>query len=209
MHNEDDSALICLDQSKAYEIVNHQILLRKLTAIGFTRQATEIMKSFLSERKQYVQIQAMKSESLLTGPQSIVQGSSISCVLFLIYVLDLPQIFHDQSHTPEENLNCKQPNAKTFVDDIGIVVTKPKNNDSKSMKELVGQTMDRVAEYTTANRLLLNQEKSLIMLVTKNKELKSNFLNRTRRKNCRSQIVNQSPRQYFVGRFDLGSTRQN
>ena len=126
-----------------------------------------MMKSFLSERKQFVQIHGQKSQSLLTGPQSVVQGSSISCILFLIFVLDLPHIFHGDPHSPMEQLNCDQPNAKTFVDDVGIVITKKKDNANESLRDLVIKAMDKVADYTSANKLALNQDKSLIMVVSK------------------------------------------
>ena len=206
--NEDDSALICLDQSKAYEIVDHQILLRKLDIIGFSTPAVELMKSFLSQRKQFVQIHATKSESLLTGPQSVVQGSSISCVLFLIFVLDLPNIFHDSNHSPEESSKCKNPSAKTFVDDIGIIITKHKEDDSVSLKDKISQTMQKVSEYTRANRLQLNQDKTLIMLVTKNQKLKSDFEINLGEKNFETPKNCQSFRESIVRRFVLGSPRE-
>ena len=46
----EDTALIVLDQSKAYNVVDHYILLQKLKMIGFTNQALKIMESFLKER---------------------------------------------------------------------------------------------------------------------------------------------------------------
>ena len=171
----DNSALVMLDQSKAYEIVNHRILLEKLGAIGFNNQASDLMKSFLSERKQYVQIHGMRSESLTTGPQSVVQGSSLSCVLFLIFVLDLPEIFHETKHEPKEQINCNQPNAKTFVDDVGVIITKRKDDDINSLHNMISTAMDKISQYTAANQLALNKEKSAILIVWKNKKLKKNF----------------------------------
>ena len=174
LNNGDDTALIMLDQSKAYKIVNHKILLRKLSAIGFTNQATDLMESFLSERTKYVQIHGMKSETLVTGPQSVIQGSAVSCVLFLIFVLDLPQIFHVTNHKPEEQLLCQKPNAKTFVDDVGIIVRRTKD-DINPLDNLISSTMEEVGEYMAANKLALNQDKSTIMLVTKNVKMKDEF----------------------------------
>ena len=180
MTKGDESILILLDQSKAYEIVDHDILIRKLKAIGFKGPAIDLMKSFLSDRKQYVQIQAMDSEKLLTGPQSVVQGSTVSCILFLIYVLDLPQVFHEPPncpptpHTPQEQVECPEPNAKTFVDDEYILITRSKD-DKTPVNDKINQVMEKVATYTQANKLALNQDKTLIMLVTKNKDLRKNF----------------------------------
>ena len=112
LQNDDDTALIMLDQSKAYKIICHKILLRKLRAIGFTEKATKMVKSFLEERRQYVQIQGQKSETLSTGPQSVVQGSSLSCILFLVYILDLPQVFHETPHPPRNKPVVKNQASK-------------------------------------------------------------------------------------------------
>ena len=162
----DKSALVMLDQSKAYEIINHLILLDKLRAICFTNQATEFMKSFLSERKQYVKINGKISETLLTGPQSVVQGSSLSCVLFLIFVLNLPEIFHKTKHDPTEQVKCNQPNTKTFIDDIGIIISKQKDNDINTLHNMISSAMKKVSKYTTDNKLALNKDKSAIVIVS-------------------------------------------
>ena len=117
----------------------------------------------------HVQLQAMQSEKLLTGPQLVVQGSTISCALFLIYVLDLPQIFHNTPkcpptpHSPQEQINGGEPNTKYFVDDEYILITKKK--EDTPLRDQIEQAMKFFSEYTAA----LTQDKSLIMLVTKKK----------------------------------------
>ena len=138
------------------------------------------MRSFLTDRKQYVHLQAISSEKLLTGPQSVVQGSTVSCILFLIYVLDLPQVLHTPPvcpptpHTPEDLIKCHEPNAKSFVDDEYILIMKTKD-DTGTLEEKISQAMKKVAEYTEANKLALNQDKSLILVVSKDKVLQQNF----------------------------------
>ena len=61
------------------------------------------------------------------------------------------------------------------MDDVGIIVTKSKNDATKSLKQLVSEAMEKVAVYTNSNRLQLNQDKSLIMVVSKNEKLKTDF----------------------------------
>ena len=60
-HLNKESALIVLDQSKAYDCIDHNILVNKMSIIGFHPQATSIMTSFLADRKQIVQVQAHRS----------------------------------------------------------------------------------------------------------------------------------------------------
>ena len=170
--NGQDSFLIALYQSKAYDLVCHEILLRKLEALGFKPQAIRIMTSFLSGRKQFVQVEGRRSECLLTGPNSVIQGSTISCALYLIYILDLPELFHEEKLQPKEYRESKKTNVKTFVDDVFLKAFK---EDDKTFKESVLTLMESVETYTKANRLALNPDKSMIMLNTKNAAEKETF----------------------------------
>ena len=172
LKDDKEGALIVLDQSKAYECINHNILLDKMSILGFQQQAVAIMKSFLGNRKQIVQVQAHRSPKLDIGPQSVIQGSTLSCVLFLIYILDMPMIFHNTTHTPQEYRQCQQPNLKTYVDDSYVKTYK---KDNMTIKETIQETMDTILSYTQANKLAVNPDKTLIMLQTKNQALKDSF----------------------------------
>ena len=57
MENDTDTALLVLDQSKAYDVVCHRILLLKFEALGLKNQAIEMMRSYLVDRKQFVQVE--------------------------------------------------------------------------------------------------------------------------------------------------------
>ena len=130
------TALLILDQSKAYDVIDHKILLSKLQLLGFTNQATRLMSSFLTNQKQFVQVQGNRSDTLLSGQNSVIQGSTLSCSLYLIYILDAPQIFHDQVHSPLDYRQCANPSLKTFVDDMYTLVTKTGNRTLQQEVEL-------------------------------------------------------------------------
>ena len=171
-NNGIDTALITIDQSKAYEVVSHKILIEKMKIIGFLPQALQLMSSYLSERKQIVQLEGKRSESLVLGPQSVIQGSTLSCTLFLIYILDFPDIFHDSKHEPKTMSECVKTNAKTFVDDAYLLT---RRKDDQTMKQAIMETMDRVEKYMKANRLSLNKDKTQIMLIMDDDFLKKNL----------------------------------
>ena len=78
-----NTALIGLDQSKAYNIIDHDNLLGKLQIIGFRKSAINTMASYLSDRTQFMALEGKKSEKLLVGPRSVIQGSCMSTILFL------------------------------------------------------------------------------------------------------------------------------
>ena len=177
------AAFIQLDQSKAYDVISHHILLQKMKALGFNKKTINIFTSYLGDRKQYVSVDSFSSDTLLVGPQSVTQGSTLSCVMYLIFILDITQIHHAVRHDPNEYRicsgqssqkysQCKQTNAKTYVDG-NLMRTIPKPN--QSLQEAVLQTLERIETYTNANKLALNPEKSRIMIISKDNVLKNEF----------------------------------
>ena len=142
------------------------------------------MASFLSNRKQYVQVEGHKSEKLLVGPNSVIQGSTLSCALYLIYILDFPELFHQTKHEPEQYRSCTQTNLKTFIDDAYLRALK---KPTMSLKETIQVTMDKVEDYTNANKLALNADKTQITLFTKDQDYKDNFCIELKGKNVKYQ----------------------
>ena len=76
---------IFLDFSKAFDTIDHDILIQKLTLYNFTENAKDFMKCYLSNRKQFVQINDAKS-SFLTLKKGVPQGSVLGPLLILIFI---------------------------------------------------------------------------------------------------------------------------
>ena len=167
-----DAALIMINQSKAFDLIDHKILIQKLRLIGFCNQALEIMESFLRDQRQYVQVQAEESQCLMTGPRSVVQGSVLSGALYLVYILDLPYLMHKEIHNPEKMRECSEPNIKTFIDDC---LVKIKRKEDKKIEDEVVRFMEKMEDYAAANLLAINPEKTKIVVVSKEDKIKEEF----------------------------------
>ena len=84
---------IFLNFSKAFDTVNHSILLRKLEKYGIRGLPLEWFHSYLSNRNQYAQIGNINSASLTIGC-GIPQGSTLGPLLFLLCISDLKMLYN-------------------------------------------------------------------------------------------------------------------
>ena len=100
--------VVFLDLKKAFDTVNHEILLRKLELYGVTSCPLALIQSYFSDRTQKCQL-ADKMSSERNVKCGIPQGSILGPLLFLIYINDLP-----------ESLN--QATSRLFADDTNLTV---------------------------------------------------------------------------------------
>lgn len=147
---------VLLDMSKAYDMVTHPILLSKLHGVGIRGIAYEWLRSYLSDRSQCVQLEhlderagALRSarSDFLTTNWSIPQGSVLGCILFLIYINDLPKI-------------CDTL-CLLFADDISLLF-KVRKNDIYDI-DLITQTFNAIKLWLNEHNLKINNKKTKII----------------------------------------------
>ena len=99
------------------------------------------------------------------SPYGTIQGSVLASLMYLIYILDFPLLFHKEHHNPIEHVKCKQPTALTYVDDINNTV---KSVENIQLNTTMNECLDLCKDYMNSNNLSLNKPKTKIFAITEN-----------------------------------------
>ena len=85
------AAVMMLDLSAAFDLVDHNLLLCKLEIMGFQTNALKWMKSYLNDRSQCVYIDGNFSE-YLPVTVGVPKGSALGALLYILFVNELPEV---------------------------------------------------------------------------------------------------------------------
>lgn len=140
-----DMDVVYLDFSKAFDTVDHGILLHKVRQLGITGKLGAWLHCFLTNREQTVAVAGMKSRSCLVV-SGVPQGSVLGPLLFLIHILDI-------------NQHIKHSQVSSFADDTRILKKVSCVADSHLLQD------DLQALYTWAaeNNMSFNSNKFVHM----------------------------------------------
>ena len=150
LENLDNNSITCtvfLDLAKAFDSVDHEILLRKLEKYGIRGVALKLMRSYLVDRQHRTKCNEVESVLRVLGI-GVPQGSVLGPLLFLLFINDLP--------------NVSKFMVKLFADDTLLALS---GNDIRSLEKNVNIEMKKISKWFSDNKLTLNVDKSKFMIL--------------------------------------------
>ena len=137
---------ILLDLSKAFDSVSRDILLFKLYNYGIRGNIYELIKSYLQERKQFIQYNDKKSK-LIPTKVGVPQGSILSPLFFLTMINDLK--------------NCSKFKVINFADDTLLYF---RYNKFENVNTVLNNELEKINKWMSQNHLKLNISKTKFMI---------------------------------------------
>ena len=150
------SLLLLIDFSKAFDMVEHSILLRKLEHYGIRGVALKWIESYLSDRMQFVSVSGVES-SAKQMKYGVPQGSILGPLLFIIYINDIPNL-------------AKFAQFILYADDANIILT---GNSIAEVNQQLCELRKDLIYWVDCNGLALNLKKTNYIIFSRKRTERS------------------------------------
>ena len=151
INNEKLTGAVFLDFRKAFDLVDHSILLKKLHIYLRNSNTISFFGSYLEDRKQFVSLNCKTSDigSLTHG---VPQGSILGPILFCIYINDLPLCIEN---------DCVR--CDLFADDSSIHA---QGKSTENVELSLQTSLNKIDEWCVANHMIIHAGKTKSMIIT-------------------------------------------
>ena len=167
LNNDQINGLVFIDYKKAFDIIDHNILLSKLEHFGIAPKELCLFENYLKGRNQFVHLNG-KDSTQKKIDYGVPQGSILGPLLFLVTINDLPCV-------------VTKSIVDIYADNTTLSVSTPIANPSVIQNHLQDD-INQVTTWSSNNKMILNPSKTKALLVTSKRlggRLDSHYLNLT------------------------------
>ena len=161
INNDEVCGAVFLDFQKAFDLVDHSILLQKLTLYIRHTPTIQFFQSYLDKRKQRVLVNGSYSREG-TVKCGVPQGSVLGPLLFGIFINDLPL-----------NITNNDVSCDMFADDNSLHTSA---NDISTVQNTLQESLNDVSQWCEVNRMVLHPQKTKSMTITTRQKRQRNDL---------------------------------
>jgi hypothetical protein len=147
--NNQFSGTVFLDLSKAFDLIDHELLLSKLSAYKFHENSIKWFQSYLGGRTQKVSVANVLSESKSISC-GVPQGSVLGPLLFIIFINDMP-------------LSTQHSTTNMFADDSSITYSSGSISD---VTNALNEDLSQIEQWCSQNSMKINTTKTKAMFIT-------------------------------------------
>ena len=177
--------LLC-DQSAAFDLCDHHLLLEKLKLMGLEATATAWFMSYLSNRKQSCMVDGHMSDPLPIPQCGVPQGSIGGPILWLIFTCDQPDVVHNHpvdinrfdrgcsfsssmqlSEESRDTINENGHGCGLFVGYVDDGAFSYASSNPAVLSTIMTYKYDKMSDWMKANRLVINPDKTHLMVMAK------------------------------------------
>ena len=152
MDNDELTGLVFVDFHKAFDVLDHNLLLKKLSVYGARPDSVAWFQSYLAGWRQFVKLGHTPSQ-LKPVRQGLLQGSILCPFLFLLFVHDMPL-----------HLN-KSTMIYNYADDTTLSLHTNWNHIT-SLTKALSNDLENIKKWSTENKMYINTEKTKALFVT-------------------------------------------
>jgi len=177
INNKSSVCGIVCDLTKAFDTVNHDILISKLEYYGIIGKTSKLIKSYSSNRYQRVTIKTSHASNCISAwelvQHGVSQGSILGPLLFLFYINDLPHLVKDIAL------------PILFADDTSFIIP---NSNSMNIYQDLKLVLEITQKWFKSNVMLLNYDKTTFMQFSSNISYRSTV--NTQSIDCKINLTN-------------------
>ena len=151
LNNDRVSGTVLVDYRKAFDMIDHTLLLKKLEMYGISRDSLQWFTSYLKDRRQLVKL-GDKQSSVAIVHHGIPQGSILGPLLFIVFINDLP-------------LYVTSSRIDLYANDTTLTSSTNYSCNGR-LEGTLNLSIAEIVDWAASNKLPINDGNTKVMLIT-------------------------------------------